>query len=79
MGIGLSLIGVQPPFLLGVLAGLFGFARWSVRWVALGSALLLAVAEGRWREAAATVNEHDRGRRRRDEPIAGGARAAVDP
>ena len=45
MGIGLSLIGVQSAFLLGILAGLFEFIPLVGPVMALGPALLLAAAE----------------------------------
>ena len=46
MGVGLGLIGVPLAFLLGVLAGLFEFVPVVGPVLALGPALLLALAEG---------------------------------
>jgi predicted PurR-regulated permease PerM len=46
MGIGLAVIGIQFSFLLGVLAGLFEFVPLVGPVLALGSALLLALAAG---------------------------------
>lgn len=46
MGIGLAIIGVQLAFLLGVLAGLFEFVPFLGPMLALGPALLLALANG---------------------------------
>lgn len=46
MGVGLSLIGVQLSFLLGVLAGLFEFIPLVGPIIAVGPALLLSLAQG---------------------------------
>ncbi len=55
MGIGLAVIGVQFSFLLGVLAGLFEFIPLVGPLLAVGPALLLALAAGTQQAAAVLI------------------------